>query len=94
VARRAVGGRYAFGGNSIFVEVGCYLGLSLCSPAELVCQAGSGITLIGVDTCRGSGPEAQRYTDAHRAAVLHGEGTMTRCTVDQFFDRGFGPVPR
>ena len=62
VARRA-GGRYAFGGDSIFVEVGCYLGRSLCSLAELVCQAGNGITLIGVDTCRGSGPEGQRDTD-------------------------------
>jgi len=76
VARRAAGGRYAFGGDSIFVKVGCYLGRSLCSLAELVCQAGNGITLIGVDTCRGSGPEAQRDTDAHRAAVLHGGGTM------------------
>lgn len=66
----------AFGGDSIFVEVGCYLGRSLCSLAELVCQAGNGITLIGVDTCRGSGPEGQRDTDAHRAAVLHGGGTM------------------
>lgn len=55
--------RYAFGGDSIFVEVGCYLGRSLCSLAELVCQAGNGITLIGVDTCRGSGPEGQRDTD-------------------------------
>ena len=62
VARRA-GGRYAFGGDSIFVEVGCYLGRSLCSLAELVCQAGNGITLIKVDTCRGSGPEGQRDTD-------------------------------
>jgi len=63
VARRAAGGRYAFGGDSIFVKVGCYLGRSLCSLAELVCQAGNGITLIGVDTCRGSGPEGQRDTD-------------------------------
>ena len=55
--------RYAFGGDSIFVDVGCYLGCSLCSLAELVCQAGNGITLIGVDTCRGSGPEGQRDTD-------------------------------
>ena len=47
----------AFGGDSIFVEVGCYLGRSLCSLADLVCQAGNGITLVGVDTCRGSGPE-------------------------------------
>ena len=53
----------AFSGDSIFVEVGCYLGRSLCSLAELVCQAGNGITLIGVDTCRGSGPEGQRDTD-------------------------------
>ena len=53
----------AFGGDSIFVEVGCYLGRSPCSLAELVCQAGNGITLIGVDTCRGSGPEGQRDTD-------------------------------
>ncbi len=41
-----------------------------------MCQAGNGVTVIGVDTCRGSGPEGQRDTDARRAAVLHGGGTM------------------
>jgi len=31
------------------------MGRGLCSLAELVWLAGNGVTLIGVDTCRGSG---------------------------------------
>jgi hypothetical protein len=89
VARRAAGGRYAFGGDSIFVKVGCYLGRSLCSLAELVCQAGNGITLIGVDTCRSNGPEAQRDTDAHRPAVLQGGGTMAGPSQRNMIAGGF-----
>src|SRR5687768_7724305 len=43
--------------NSRFVEVGTYLGRSLCSLAEVVTHSGKNITIIGIDTCRGSGPE-------------------------------------
>ena len=46
--------------GSRFVEVGTYLGRSLCSLGEVVERSGKRITLIGVDTCRGSGPEGWR----------------------------------
>lgn len=59
-----------------FVEVGLYLGRSLCSLIEVMRSAGRHHTVIGVDTCRGSGPEGMRDTDAHGAAVDHGGGTM------------------
>jgi len=65
-----------FPGGSRFVEVGTYLGRSLCSLGELVSQSGKLFTLIGVDTCRGSGPEGPRGKDYHGDAVARGEGTF------------------
>jgi hypothetical protein len=64
-----------FGDGSRFVEVGCYLGKSLCSLAELV--AGRDIALVGVDTGRGSGPEGTADVNAHGPAVDYGGGTFT-----------------
>jgi hypothetical protein len=58
------------------VEVGCYLGRSICSLAELVVAAQRAIDVIGVDYCRGSGPEGRELVDAHSAAVRHGDGTF------------------
>jgi hypothetical protein len=65
-----------FGSGARFIEVGCYLGRSICSLAELIAASGHDITLLGVDTCRGSGPEGRADTDAHGPAVAHGGGTM------------------
>jgi Methyltransferase domain len=62
--------------GSTFVEVGCYLGRSLCSLAEVVRDSGRDFTVIGIDTCRGSGAEGQSNTDAHGAAVEYGGGTF------------------
>ena len=59
-----------------FVEVGSYLGRSLCSLAEVVQQSGRRIEVVGVDTCRGSGPEGAREIDAHGPAVEFGGGTF------------------
>ncbi len=59
-----------------FVEVGCYLGRSVCSLAEVALDRGLDVAIIGVDTARGSGPEGRGDTDAHRAAVAHGGGTL------------------
>lgn len=59
-----------------FVEVGNYLGRSLCSLGEVVRQSGKTFTLIGVDTCRGSGREGRRGKDYHGAAVAEGGGTF------------------
>lgn len=65
-----------FPNDSRFVEVGNYLGRSLCSLAELVGQRGTRVTIIGVDTCRGSGLEGPKAKDYHGAAVAQGGGTI------------------
>lgn len=62
--------------GSRFVEVGTYLGRSLCSLAELVGLSGKAIELVGVDTCRGSGPEEPGRRDYHGEAVSRGGGTF------------------
>lgn len=65
-----------FANGSRFVEVGTYLGRSLCSLAEVTAQSGKRFTIVGIDTCRGSGPEGPRGQDYHGAAVAEGEGTF------------------
>jgi hypothetical protein len=65
-----------FAEPSRFVEVGNYLGRSLCSLGELVRDSGKRIAVIGVDTCRGSGVEGVRGKDYHRDAVRSGGGTF------------------
>jgi hypothetical protein len=62
--------------GSRFVEVGNYLGRSLCSLGEVVGRTGKRITLIGVDSCRGSGAEGPAGRDYHGAAVAEGGGTL------------------
>lgn len=59
-----------------FVEVGNFLGRSLCSLGELVQQSGKPFAVIGVDTCRGSGPEGPKRKDFHAGAVQDGGGTF------------------
>lgn len=65
-----------FPAGARFLEVGNYLGRSLCSLAEVVRQSGKPFTVIGVDTCRGSGVEGPRAKDYHAAAVAEGGGTF------------------
>jgi hypothetical protein len=65
-----------FGDGCRFVEVGCYLGRSICSLAEEVGLSGHAIAILGVDTARGSGPEGRHNTNAHGPAVEHGGGTF------------------
>lgn len=62
--------------GSCFVEVGTYLGRSLCSLGEVVELSGKKVTVIGIDTCRGSGPEGPRQKNYHAAAVAQGGGTF------------------
>ena len=76
--------------GSCFVEVGTYLGRSLCSLAEVAERSGKGFTLIGVDTCRGSGPEGQRQKDYHGAAVEQGGGTFAGALHKNILDCGYG----
>lgn len=52
------------------VEVGCYLGRSLCYLGDLVRRSGKPFTVIGVDHALGSGTE--NGTDHHRDAVTRG----------------------
>jgi hypothetical protein len=75
--------------GSRFVEVGNYLGRSLCSLAEVVQQSGKAVTLIGVDTCRGSGAEGPREKDYHGAAVAEGGGTFAGLLHKNVIECGF-----
>jgi hypothetical protein len=65
-----------FPAGSRLIEVGTYVGRSLCSLAEVIDHSGKEITLIGVDTCRGSGPEGYRQKDYHGEMVQQGGGTF------------------
>ncbi len=65
-----------FPDGSWFVEVGCYLGRSICSLGEVVRSSHRATRIIGVDTGLGSGPEGRADIDAHGPAVAHGGGTF------------------
>ena len=79
-----------FADGSCFVEVGTYLGRSLCSLGQIVERSGKTFTLIGVDTCRGSGPEGWRSKDYHGAAVAQGGGTFAGALHKNILDCGYG----
>jgi hypothetical protein len=79
-----------FPGGSRFVEVGSFLGRSLCSLGELVEQSGKAFTVIGIDTCRGSGPEGPRQKDYHGAAVAEGGGTFAGTLHRNLLECGYG----
>lgn len=76
--------------GSCFVEVGTYLGRSLCSLGEVVEQSGKSFKVIGVDTCRGSGPEGEQQKDYHGAAVAAGGGTFAGALHKNVLDCGYG----
>jgi hypothetical protein len=61
-----------------FVEVGCYLGRSLCHLGELVKASGKPIRVIGVEWGLGSGPELQATGPGgfHAEALAAGGGTL------------------
>ena len=75
-----------------FVEVGTYLGRSLCSLGDVVEQGGKAFTVIGVDTCRGSGPEGRNKKDYHGAAVVQGGGTFAGLLHKNVLDCGHGDM--
>lgn len=78
--------------GSCFVEVGTYLGRSLCSLGDVVEQSGKAFTVIGVDTCRGSGPEGRNQKDHHGAAVVQGGGTFAGALHKNILACGYGDV--
>jgi Methyltransferase domain len=75
-----------FADGSRFVEVGTYLGRSICSLGDAIRQSGKSMSVIGVDTCRGSGPEGLGHKDYQGAAVAkHGDtfaGALHRNILD------------
>ena len=75
--------------GSRFVEVGSYLGRSLCSLAEVVDQSGKKIEVIGIDTCRGTGPEGPQKKDYHGAAVSAGKGTFAGALHRNIIECGY-----
>jgi hypothetical protein len=81
-----------FADGSRFVEVGNYLGRSLCSLGEVAAQSGKRFTLIGVDTCRGSGVEGTRRKDYHGAAVAEGGGTFAGALHKNVLDCGYADL--
>src|ERR1051325_7869364 len=80
----------SFPEGSRFVEVGTYLGRSLCSLAEVVGGSGKKMYVIGIDTCRGSGPEGSIGKDYHGSAVAEGGGTFAGALHKNVLDCGFG----
>lgn len=79
-----------FRDGSRFVEVGTYLGRSLCSLGEVVERSGKSISVIGIDTCRGSGSEGLGKKDYHARAVDDGGGTFAGVLHRNVLDCGFG----
>lgn len=82
----------SFPDGSRFVEVGNYLGRSLCSLGDVVTSSGKNLSIVGVDTCRGSGPEGWRGKDYHGAAVSQGGGTFAGALHQNILDCGFGDL--
>jgi hypothetical protein len=78
-----------FADASWFVEVGCYLGRSICSLGEVAREAGLDVKIIGVDTARGSGKEGRGDNDAHGSAVERGGGTFAGLLHRNIIDCGF-----
>lgn len=82
----------SFPEGSCFVEVGNYLGRSLCSLGEVVAQSGKSFTVIGIDTCLGSGPEGPKGKDYHSAAVTQGGGTLAGTLHRNVVRCGYGDI--
>lgn len=81
-----------FPDDSRFVEIGNFLGRSLCSLGEVARLSGKRFSLIGVDTCRGSGAEGPRGRDYHGAAVAQGGGTFAGLLHKNIIDCGYGDL--
>jgi hypothetical protein len=62
--------------GGVLVEVGCFLGRSLCYLGAKAKESGKTFRVVGVDHCRGSGKEGTTQTDHHHTAVDRGGGTF------------------
>jgi hypothetical protein len=81
-----------FPAGSRFLEVGNFLGRSLCSLGEVVKKSGKRFAVIGVDTCRGSGVEGPKAKDYHAAAVAEGGGTFAGTLHRNIIKCGYGDM--
>jgi hypothetical protein len=81
-----------FPDGSWFVEVGCYLGRSICSLGEVVRSSHRRTRIVGVDTGLGSGPEGRADIDAHGPAVAHGGGTFAGLLHRNVVDCGLADI--
>jgi hypothetical protein len=81
-----------FPAGSRFVEVGNYLGRSLCSLGDVVQNSRKRFTVVGVDTCRGSGVEGPKAKDYHGAAVAEGGGTFAGTLHRNVIQCGYGEI--
>lgn len=79
-----------FPAGSRFVEVGTYLGQSICSLGEVIEISGKTFTVIGIDTCQGSGPEGPRQKDYHGAVVAQNGGTFAGVLHKNILECGYG----
>jgi hypothetical protein len=81
-----------FPSGSMFVEVGSYLGRSLCSLADVVTGSSHEYKVVGIDTCRGSGEEGLANEDAHGPAVEYGGGTFAGLLHRNVIACGFADI--
>lgn len=72
--------------GGVLIEVGCYLGRSLCHLGQLVKDSGKPFKVIGVDHCQGSGVENGR--DNHSTAVQEGDGTFAGTLLKNVLECG------
>jgi methyltransferase family protein len=79
-----------FSSGSCFIEVGTYLGRSICSLGEVIQLSGKTFRVIGIDTCRGSGPEGPRQKDYHGTVVEQYGGTFAGALHKNILDCGYG----
>ena len=62
-----------------------------CAPSvKSWSSAARRFTVIGIDTCRGSGPEGPRRKDYHGAAVAQGGGTFAGTLHRNILECGYG----
>jgi hypothetical protein len=78
--------------GSCFVEVGTYLGRSLCSLGDVAERSRKHFILIGIDTCRGSGPEGPRHKDYHGPEVAQNDGTFAGALHKNILNCGYGDI--
>ena len=81
-----------FPSGSYFVEVGVYLGRSICSLADVVERSGKQFNVIGIDTCRGSGPEGPQQKDYHGLVVAQNDGTFAGVLHKNILSCGYGDL--